>query len=206
MDRYSYLNELNLLLLELPKKEREAALAYFEDYFKNHRNIEDEEIIQTIGTPLENANRIKQNFTSNGGKLHQESVVEQNSDSNMERSSYSWLWLVLSILTIPIWLPIGIVLLVMSIVMLIFLSVVLLMIGILTVALLAGGIVFIIAGIIKCFTIPAIGIAVTGIGFIIVGISILLVNLCGVIFGKGLPALIKGISSVFKRKRTKKDE
>ena len=41
MDRYSYLNELNLLLLELPKKEREAALAYFEDYFKNHRNIED---------------------------------------------------------------------------------------------------------------------------------------------------------------------
>ena len=111
MDRYSYLNELNLLLLELPKKEREAALAYFEDYFKNHRNIEDEEIIQTIGTPLENANRIKQNFTSNGGKLHQESVVEQNSDSNMERSSYSWLWLVLSILTIPIWLPIGIVLL-----------------------------------------------------------------------------------------------
>lgn len=204
MDRYSYLNELNLLLLELPKKEREAALAYFEDYFKNHRNIEDEEIIQTIGSPLENANRIKQNFTSNGGKLHQESVVEQSSDSNMERSSYSWLWLVLSILTIPIWLPIGIVLLVMSIVILILLSVMMLVVGITTIALLAGGIVFVVSGIIKCFTIPAVGMAVTGIGLVIVGISILLVNLCGIIFGKGLPALIKGISSLFKRKRRKR--
>lgn len=204
MDRYSYLNELNLLLLELPKKEREAALAYFEDYFKNHKNIEDEEIIQTIGSPLENANRIKQKFTSNGGELHQESAVQQNSDSNMERSSYSWLWLVLSILTFPIWLPIGIVLLVMSIVMLILLSVVLLVIGITTIALLAGGIICIVSGIIKCFTIPAIGIAVTGIGLVTVGISILLVNLCGVIFGKGLPALFKGISSLFKRKKKKK--
>ena len=204
MDRYSYLNELNLLLLELPKKEREAALAYFEDYFKNHRNIEDEEIIQTIGTPLENANRIKQNFTSNGGKLHQESVVEQNSDSNMERSSYSWLWLVLSILTFPIWLPIGIVLLVMSIVILILLSVMMLVVGITTIALLAGGIVFVVSGIIKCFTIPAVGMAVTGIGLVIVGISILLINLCGIIFGKGLPTLIKGFSPLFKRKRRKR--
>lgn len=204
MDRYSYLNELNLLLLELPKKEREAALTYFEDYFKNHKNMEDDEIIQIIGSPLENANRIKQKFTSSGGELHQEPTMSKSSDSNMEHSSYNWLWLVLSILTVPIWLPIGIALLVVSVVMLIFLSVMMLVIGIMTIALLAGGIVCIVSGIIKCFTIPAIGIAVTGIGLVITGISILLVNLCGLIFGKGLPALFRGISSLFKRKKRKK--
>lgn len=207
MDRYSYLNELNLLLLDLPKEEREAALDYFNNYFRNHRDLSEKQILQTIGTPLENANRIKGKFAANGGSFYEsgdmESEFVQDSDSN-EDKSYHWIWIVISILLFPIWFPIGMSLLMISIFFIVVLSVLILGLGIGTVWLWISSIACIIFGAIKCFSIPAVGITTMGIGLVMLGVAILCQNLCKVLFGKGLPKLFRWLSSLFRQKRTRK--
>lgn len=201
MNRYSYLNELNLLLLDLPEKEREDTLNYFDNYFKNHPDMTEDEMMQVIGSPAENAKRIREKFIADGGNLPDADVFRQTE----KKTSYSWLWIILSILTFPIWIPIGAALLAVCITMMILLSIMMLVVGIMTIIIFVGGISVLISGIMKLFVVPIVGITMVGAGMMMLGISILFINLYVVIFGKGIPALVRKISALFKGRRKKKE-
>lgn len=59
MSRTEFIRELEILLADVSKEEREEALRYYEDYFEDAGGMEEENVIKQLGTPQQVADIIK---------------------------------------------------------------------------------------------------------------------------------------------------
>lgn len=62
MNREEFMRQLDILLVSLPREEREAALQYYNDYFDDAGAEKEEEIIAELGSPEEIAAVIRAGY------------------------------------------------------------------------------------------------------------------------------------------------
>ena len=67
MNRATFMEKLKYLLRDLPEEERQDALKYYDDYFKDAPGVEEDTIVQEFGSPEEVAAVIKANFRAEEG-------------------------------------------------------------------------------------------------------------------------------------------
>lgn len=130
MNKSEYMNELEALLSDIPVAEREEALQYYIDYFEDAGEENEQEVLETLGTPVQVADTIRRDIknesisdsvTPEDYKLAKRGqfadkeyhdtgqAKERNTDaikkSNPEQSRYRTLMIVLLILGAPLWVP-----------------------------------------------------------------------------------------------------
>ncbi|MDO5294720.1 MAG: DUF1700 domain-containing protein [bacterium] len=62
MSKEEFLKNLEQLLFDIPKEEKEEALRYYQDYFEDAVGVDEDKIIKEIGTPEKVARQIKVNL------------------------------------------------------------------------------------------------------------------------------------------------
>lgn len=214
MRKEQFLQELGLLLWNLPENEREEALQYYRDYFDDAGPENEEEIIRELGSPRKVAQTIKagvgekdgefsergyedSRFTSSQGLGPRTGEADMALDPGQPAKGYNgWkaaCMVLLCILLFPVILPVG---LTVFCILTAFIAAV---IGVAIAALVAAvvlpvtGIAIAVVGISKIFVLPAVGAALTGVGFLLLAVGMLMLAAlvwCGV---KVIPWLIRGI-------------
>ena len=127
-----FMSRLEELLAEIPVSEREEAIAYYTDYFNDAGVENEQEVIDSLGTPERVADTIKAGlggkviegeFTETGYRNGQEPVkeevtVSENGTGNENSKDYSKqrpnenpilkviLYVLIAVLLSPIWMPI----------------------------------------------------------------------------------------------------
>lgn len=66
MERLEFMKELEVLLSDIPKSEREEALQYYNDYLNDAGAENEQEVLDSLGTPQDLARAIKAGLDDNG--------------------------------------------------------------------------------------------------------------------------------------------
>lgn len=225
MTRQEFMKNLEKLLWDISESERAEALQYYNDYFDDAGVENEEKILKELGNPVQVAKKIKAGFSEAASEYSEqgyedtrfrnamEMIVEEEKGNwrdqeqrqrdveKMRKGDSSDRWkilaiLLLCILGIPVILPLalGIVGTVLGIV--VALVSIIFGIGVTGVAILFGGLVLTGTGIMKLFTLPAVGLAMAGTGCILLAVGLLISWL---IFGcavKFIPWLIRRMVSL----------
>lgn len=210
MNRQEFMNRLEYLLRNIPAREREDALAYYNDYF-DEAGIENEyQVISELGSPEAVAEKIladvhketgqsarKDYSSSEAGKeaYRQESAQDKYGTNKKQQMSKSTkiLFVLILIFSFPLWIGLVAGLFGTAIGLLgatfgVAISGVVIAFG-----LLVGGIGCIIAGIARFMFSPIDALAVVGIGAILTSIGILLALLFIWMVGVWIPKLVSVI-------------
>lgn len=221
MSRWEYIRRLEELLADIPPAEREEALQYYNDYINDSGKENEVEVMASLGTPEQVAATIKEGLQGSGGeftekgfrgaaerdanaitKYHQPEASPETEKAVPPKKGLSGgviaLIVIGCILASP--LLVGIITTIFGIVMscLTVIFSLLIAFGAAAVALLATAAVLLVLGIIRLFYIPLVGMALIAAALIIGGIGLLFLILTLLIAGKLIPAVIKGIASLFR--------
>lgn len=217
MTKKEFMDQLARLLGGLSQSERQEALDYYNSYFDDAGPENEAAVIQELGSPGKVAAIIKADLADEGEdfgeytekgfqdtrsqeegqmpEMFQKQDRRSRGDQVRRRRDHSNLILIilLAIVAVPVVLGVGGGILggilgvaggIVGLVAGLFAG---------TVAFLFGGVAVIVAGIIKCFTAPALGLAATGIGFLMVAGGLLLAVLFAWLVGVFTPWLIRKI-------------
>lgn len=226
MNRIQFMEELEGLLKDIPSDEREEAIRYYEDYFDDAGFFEEERVIKELGSPSKVAMQIKNNlygksteeaaeYTESGyHNPHYEDTLEtpanrvynQKYDSNERRQdtkkwdrSTTLLVVGLLVLSSPIWIGLlgggfGLVLGIMGA----FFGIIVGFGATCFALLIAGGATIGMA--ITQFTVsPPSALVTLGVGFILLSLSFVFLAITLLIITKLIPAIIRGVVSIFRR-------
>lgn len=229
MNRMEFIRHLAMNLSDLSESEREEAVQYYEDYL-NDAGIENEqEVMEELGSPEKVAASIKAGlsggnageFTEHGYHTDQNSFTQQSAvvekDSPQQSgsgpipqvktssdSSKIILIIIVCVLLSPVLLPLALAAfgVVFGLVMT-FLSVVF---GFLVagVGIFVGGLICIVFGFVKLFSVPLAGAVLLGVGFLLFGIGLLLSVLMVWICAKVVPPVCRGIVALCRKPFEKK--
>lgn len=206
--REQFLNELERLLCNISREERDEAMAFYRSYFEDAGENNEENIIKELESPEKVAESICESlgdetataeerygqnlayrnvqYSGNMGNMAGAVQTPQKKETNVAAVI---LLVVVLVLTSPIWLSVLAVLLA-----------VLATVGAVVISALVAGVVIAVAS----FTVMAAG--STAAGFLSLGIAFLLLALgilvgiaCVWILGKGVPALCKGTAKLVKK-------
>lgn len=213
MNRLEFMQKLELLLYDISESEKAEAMQYYTDYL-NDAGIENEqEVLESLGTPEKVARTIKEGLSDNGdggeftetryqdaasAKERRNEVVETGKRKGMSGGMLTII-IILAVLTAPVWMGaatgiLGVLFGIIAAILGVFLTVVCLGIG-----LLVGAVVMIGLGIGTMFAAPLAGICFIGAGILMSGFSLffiwLTVWICRVVF----PCIMRGIVSIFSK-------
>lgn len=158
MTRKEFMDELKSRLDRLSPAERDAALAYYEEYFDEAGSEREQDVIRELGSPQAVASRI---IADHAVKAAREAPLNP-------KKGFSALWFVLlAVVAAPIALPlifaiIGVIIAIMA---------TLLGIGVAAVALIIGGIALFIGGFVGLLSTPASALVLFGAAFLLWGIG-----------------------------------
>lgn len=199
MNRGEYINILRSELSVFPYEEREAAIAYYNEFFDEAGEDNEQAVIASLGDPSKLAKTIISEGSNSSEEKSEGSTQNtvftppqtNKKESFKTDSSRTALIVILVIITFPFWIGA-----VAGIFGLLF-GLIVAMIGI-TIAFCSVAVVAFGIGVAQLFISPALGILLMGIGLIAGGICILAVfPLIKVLF-KGFSSAIKGVCMFFR--------
>lgn len=226
MTRQEFMMHLEKLLWDIPESERAEALQYYKDYFDDAGTENEEKVLKELGSSIQVAKKIKAGFSETASEYSEqgyqdtrfrdamEMIVEEEKQNWQEKEGKQFTagkrdkpavgrgWKVLAIILLclfllPVIIPLGIALLGVILGIVASLAAVIFSIGIAGIAILFSGVIFIVVGIMKFFTLPAIGLAMAGTGCILFALGLLIswIIFRGVI--KCIPWIVRGIVKLF---------
>ncbi|MGN0156022.1 MAG: DUF1700 domain-containing protein [Lachnospiraceae bacterium] len=228
MNRTEFMQKLEALLLDIPESERAEALNYYNEYFNDAGVENEQEVIDTLGSPEKIAATIKEGMNDGEGKSGEfsengfhgyyeepkEEVAarvlskEERGFKNKNRVSGGMVVLIviLCIFALPILGPLGVG--IVSAIFGILCAFAAILFGVMAagIGLCVGAVAVFIAAILTMVASPLVGILLIGISLVLAGIGILLTILGIWILTKGIPPLVRGIVNLCRKPFAKKEE
>lgn len=213
MNRLEFMQQLESLLADISQSEREEALKYYNDYLNDAGVENEQEVLESLGTPAKLAEVIKGGlgdggaageFTENGYKNYTYGNEPANGlikrgEGKKRSGGMTALIIILCIFASPLLIAIGTGIFggglgILGGILGLFLSIAALGIALFLAALVLLGI-----GIAQLFTMPLAGIALIGAGLLTAGISLFFIWLTVWICGVAIPWIVRGIVSIFSK-------
>lgn len=215
MSKAEFMRQLEQLLADIPQNERIEALNYYEEYFSDAGVENEQRVLMELGSPWQVAQTIRDGLQTEM-PFYNRNNAEVPPTGNMSREEFyntpqkeksglpTWA-IVLIVIACILGSPVifGVAMALLGILIGVFGCLFGLIVGFgaAGIAMVVAGIAVLIAGVMNCLLFPMAGIILMGAGLVIFAIGILsimfVVWLCGFV----LPALCKGIASLFKKKR-----
>ena len=203
--REQFLNELERLLCNISREERDEAMAFYRSYFEDAGENNEENIIKELESPEKVAESICESLgdeTATAEERYGQNLAYRNVQysGNMAGAVQTpqkketnvaavVLLVVVLVLTSPIWLSVfAVILAVLATVVAVVIS-----------ALVAGGVIAVASFTVMAAGSTAAGFLSLGIAFLLLALGILVGIACVWIFGKGVPALCKGTVKLVKK-------
>lgn len=213
MNRIEFMNQLESLLADISKSEREEALQYYNDYLNDAGVENEEEVLGTLGTPEELAKVIKEGLgdNSNAGEFSEtgyknsyyetEEKKEVAKKEEKERMSGGMVALivVLCIFAAPVLAAVASGLFGAGLGIFGAIVGTLFGIGVTGVVLFIVSLILIGAGIGELFVIPLAGVCMIGAGILLGGLSLFFIWLTVWICGVAIPWIVRGICSICRK-------
>ncbi len=203
--REQFLNELERLLCNISREERDEAMAFYRSYFEDAGENNEENIIKELESPEKVAESICESLgdeTATAEERYGQNLAYRNVQysGNMAGAVQTpqkketnvaavVLLVVVLVLTSPIWLSVFAVLL----------AVLATVVAVVISALVAGGVIAVASFAVMAAGSTAAGFLSLGIAFLLLALGILVGIACVWIFGKGVPALCKGTVKLVKK-------
>ena len=215
MNREEYMRRLADALVGVPQSEKEEALQYYNDYFDDAGAENEQDVMNSLGSPEKLAETIRKEQTGQQDAYARDTYAEDSymgttgsDDAGEKKSKLSGgviaLIVILAILASPIILSLAAALL--GALIGIFAAILSVIVTVLAVIL--ALICVVAACIVTAFAIGAISpfsaVVLAGVGIAVVGICIFLVMAVVWLFGVALPWIVKGIIKLFKKMFGKK--
>ena len=226
MNRIDFMRRLELLLSDLPENERREAVQYYNDYFNDAGVENEEEVLESLGTPEEVAGSIREGlreearekgefsekgFKQDGQKQEKKDAGDryraEGRKKGMSASAVA-LIVICCLVASPVLIPLAITLIVVLAVLgAVFISLVLVFLLVGVVCIVSGVIAFF-GSLTELFLAPASAVMGIGMSLIAVGAGILLTMLLVFVISKIFPAAFcktaDWVSSLFHKKGGKK--
>ena len=226
MNRIDFMRRLELLLSDLPENERREAVQYYNDYFNDAGVENEEEVLESLGTPEEVAGSIREGlreearekgefsekgFKQDGQKQEKKDAGDryraEGRKKGMSASAVA-LIVICCLVASPVLIPLAITLIVVLAVLgAVFISLVLVFLLIGVVCIVSGVIAFF-GSLTELFLAPASAVMGIGMSLIAVGAGILLTMLLVFVISKIFPAAFcktaDWVSGLFHKKGGKK--
>lgn len=208
MNRLEFMRELASLLSGMPEKEREEALVYYSDYFDDAGVENEQNVIQSLGSPQKVAESIRRDMGEDAGyfaeKAPEYEVVSYHETTlpkpEKQKELPAWtivLMVVLGIFAAPILF--GVLLGIFGALFGVLVSAVavFLAFGITAIVMILILPILFVIGLMCISVSPWAGVACMGVGLLLGGLGILLLMLTVAIAGIVIPAIVKGIGKLF---------
>lgn len=221
MNRAEFIERLKMLLSDISESEREEALNYYEDYFNDAGAENEQQIIESLGSPEKVAQTIKDGlndvkgengeFSETGfsgyGDTVKDGVVQHGTQEKQKFSERIKglgtgglvILLILAIFALPVLGPVLTAVVSVAFALLVAAAVILFALVIVGVSLIVAGIAVIGASFGTLFLTPAVAVLLIGVGLLLTGIGILLTILGIWIVCKIIPPIIRGIVKMIRR-------
>ncbi len=226
MNRLEFMGKLEKLLSDIPDNEKKEALEYYNDYFNDAGVENEQEVIESLGTPEKVAATIKDGlndhdgnageFTEKGFSAYEEVKQDEIANRGMtsEERGFSKkkmsggaiaLLVIVCIFALPILGPIGIAIITTLFSIVAAIAGVLIAVFVSGIALCIAGIAVFAAGIATMFVSPVVGILLIGISLLLLGIGILFAILGIWILVKAVPPMVRGIVNLCRKPFNRKE-
>lgn len=209
MSKQEFMDELKIRLVNIPEEERKEALAYYEDYFEDAGEDNEQEVIDSLGSPQKVADQIKAGYR--GQNIEDGEFTETGYNTSYDKEDVKELairkkkygiWTILVIIAILI-LTVTVIIPALGSVLGVVVGIIAAAIGCLFALVIAGiacivaGALIMVAGIGTFAANPAAGFVLTGVSLIVMGVGVILFVL-GVEFARHvIPPTIKWIGKKF---------
>ena len=215
MSRKAFMARLDELLADITEAEKDEALSYYEEYFEDAGPENEEEVIQSLGSPEKVAATIKAGLSENAqedGEFSETGYTNSYYDVKDEVATINkrkglggigtggWIIiLILCLFALPILGPIllGIAGTIFGI--LVAIAAVIFAVLVTGVALVAAAIAMVVAGFATLFTTPLVGIALIGAALLVAGVGILIAILGFWVVTKVIPPLLRGFVELIRK-------
>lgn len=187
MNKEEFLRVLEGNLSKLPVEERQSAMEYYKEYLDEAGNENEAEAIKRLGNPVQLAKQLMADF-----------ITKEVEEKPMKpKQSFQAFWIVIvALFASPIALPVALSIAGLGFGAIVTVGSVLFAGAIVAVVFLVVAIILGAVGIGTLFVQPASGIIVIGVGSVLLGVGILISILVYVVVGRGVPAIIKGITKL----------
>lgn len=187
MNKEEFLRALEGNLSKLPVEERQSAMEYYKEYLDEAGNENEAEAIKRLGNPVQLAKQLMADF-----------ITKEVEEKPMKpKQSFQAFWIVIvALFASPIALPVALSIAGLGFGAIVTVGSVLFAGAIVAVVFLVVAIILGAVGIGTLFVQPASGIIVIGVGSVLLGVGILISILVYVVVGRGVPAIIKGITKL----------
>ena len=226
MSRKEFMEELQVLLGELPVEERKEALGYYESYFDEAGPEQERVVLEELGSAERIAAQILRDYRmENGGGMYTEQGYQENENKKQAPVQYSYegkkeeseqtgsgititkkglsggtlvVVILLAILTFPIW--ISILATAFGLLMGLFGAGIGITVGFGAggIGCIIGGVVAFAVGIFKTFTVPVVGASLIAVGLLVFGVGCLMIAAVGGII-RLVVWVVKGLIDLFGR-------
>lgn len=225
MNKQEFLTELARLLQNIPENEREEALKYYEDYFRDAGEENEQNVLAELESPQKVADNIKdglradmdcrdavpgsgtnsayQNGTSyQGSTIYQGNTFYQNTQAPDKEGMPAWA-IVLLVISCVICSPVIIALLGIALGLIV--GILGTLLGLVAgfggagIGLLIAGIVVTVIGFMHVIAFPFPGMVLAGTGLILLAIGMLCIMFVVWLCGWAIPAICRGIAWLWKR-------
>lgn len=226
MNRIDFMRRLEVLLSDLPENERREAVQYYNDYFNDAGVENEEEVLESLGTPEEVAGSIREGlreearekgefsekgFKQDGQKQEKKDAGDRYRTEGRKKgmsASAVALIVICCLVASPVLIPLAITLIVVLAVLgAVFISLVLVFLLVGVVCIVSGVIAFF-GSLTELFLAPASAVMGIGMSLIAVGAGILLTMLLVFVISKIFPAAFcktaDWVSGLFHKKGGKK--
>lgn len=215
MSRKAFMARLDELLADITEAEKDEALSYYEEYFEDAGPENEEEVIQSLGSPEKVAATIKAGLSENAqeeGEFSETGYTNSYYDVKDEVATINkrkglggigtggWvIILILCLFALPILGPLllGIAGTIFGI--LVAIAAVIFAVLVTGVALVAAAIGLIVAGFASLIAAPIVGIALIGAALVVAGIGILAAILGFWVVTKLIPPLFRGLVDLIRK-------
>ncbi len=215
MSRKAFMARLDELLADITEAEKDEALSYYEEYFEDAGPENEEEVIQSLGSPEKVAATIKAGlgesavedgeFSETGYSNPYYDVKDEVATIDNKRKGLGGIgtggWVIIFILclfALPILGPIllGVVGTIFAV--LVAIAAVIFAVLVTGVALVASAIALVVAGFATLFATPLVGVALIGAALLVAGIGILIAILGFWVITKVIPPLFRGFINLIR--------
>lgn len=217
MNRTEFMNQLRRLLYDIPVRDRQEALDYYEAYFDDAGEDKEEAVIQELGSPGRIAAEIKAGLSPNpeAGEYTdtgyederfedyeehgQQPVRYKRYGENKEKGRKLLLLILLAIVTSPFWIAI------LGTIAGVLAGIGGALIGVFAGTLFGGiglfivGIAVMITGVMHMASAFALGLALFGLGMIMIAVGLLLLLAFGWLVRKAIPAVVRFVVDLIHR-------
>ena len=215
MNRDMFMARLKELLADVSEAERDEALSYYEEYFEDAGPENEEEVIQSLGSPEKVAATIKAGLSENAqeeGEFSETGYTNSYYDVKDEVATINkrkglggigtggWvIILILCLFALPILGPLllGIAGTIFGI--LVAIAAVIFAVLVTGIALVVAAVAMVAAGFATLFATPLVGVALIGAALLVAGIGILIAILGFWVVTKVIPPLLRGLVELIRK-------